>query len=269
MGGCVCSPAIDAEMDDWIALGGGNSGCCGNKLHTYGFHLAAFDVPTSDYSRSHDPGRPYNMAWACAGDYHHGGDPRLRAMHAALLARLMRGEMPMVVEFIGQPFAGQPVMYWSAFNGRANLKRYTGKGHDTWSHVSLLRSRANQRPYLWQPGSAPIVVPVVYKPGALVVDGELKTKTTRRWQEVMGMPVRDGVISRPRSSLVMAVQRTLNARIGAGLVVDGDGIRQDGHRYKTVAALQRYLGTPVDGRLSAPRSMCVQALQRRLNAGAF
>ncbi len=268
MSGCVCSPAIDAEMADWIGLGGGNSGCCGDRLHTYGFHLAAADVPTSDYSRRHDPGRPYNMSWACAGDYYHGGDPRLRAMHATLLARLMRGEMPMVVEFIGMPISGAPVLYWSAFEGRANVRRYTGKGHGLWSHVSLLRSRANQRPYLWRPESAP-VVPVVYKPGALVVDGELGPKTIRRWQEVMGMQVRDGVISRPRSALVQAVQRRLNSQLGAGLNVDGAGIAQDGRRYRTTAALQRYLHTPDDGRLSMPRSMCVQALQRRLNAGAF
>ncbi len=269
MSGCVCSPAIDAEMADWVGLGGGNSGCCGNSRHTYGFHLAAFDVPVTDYSRAHDPGRPYNMAWACAGDYHHGGDPRLRAMHATLLARLIRGEMPMVVEFIGQPWADQPVYYWSAFNGRANLKRYTGKGHDLWSHVSLLRSRANQRPYLWRPESAPIVVPVVYKPGALVGDGVLGPKTIRRWQEVMGLQVRDGVISRPRSALVQAVQRRLNSQLGAGLDVDGAGIAQDGRRYLTTAALQRYLHTPRDGRLSAPKSMAIQALQRRLNAGVF
>jgi hypothetical protein len=31
-----------------------------------------------------------------------------------------------------------------------SLRRYTGVGHDTWSHVSVYRSKADQRPYLWR-----------------------------------------------------------------------------------------------------------------------
>lgn len=104
-------------------------------------------------------------------------------------------------------------------------------------------------------------------PPQLAVDGQLGPLTIARWQTIMGTPA-DGVISRP-SALVKAVQRTLNARIGAGLAVDGDGIRQDGKHYKTVAALQRYLGTGVDGFLSVPVSDAVKAVQRRLNGGAF
>ncbi len=263
---CVCSPAIDAEMDDWVALGGGNSGCCGNQKHKYGFHLAGGNVPTSDYSRSHEPGRPANMAWACAGDFRHGGTPRLRAMHATVLARLMRGEFPMICEFIGQPFPGEPVLYWARWNGTTTLKEYTGPGHDLWSHISWWRSRAAERAHLWTPGAT---VPVVHPtPGRLVVDGRLGPATIRRWQQVMGTPA-DGEISRPSSALVVAVQRHLNQKIGAGLRVDGDGIRQDGRRYLTAAALQRHLYTPVDGRISFPRSMAVQALQRRLNTDTF
>lgn len=107
--------------------------------------------------------------------------------------------------------------------------------------------------------------------GGLAVDGVLGPLTIRRWQQVMGTPV-DGVIDQPpqHSSLVMAVQRRLNAAIGAGLVVDGQGIHQDGHTvYRTTRALQRYLGTTQDGVLSLPVSECVKALQRRLNGGGF
>jgi hypothetical protein len=70
-------------------------------------------------------------------------------------------------------------------------------------------------------------------------------------------------------ALVRAVQRHLNRKINAGLVVDGRGIAQDGKRYATVLALQKYLGTPQDGVMSKPVSEVVKALQTRLNKGWF
>jgi hypothetical protein len=108
------------------------------------------------------------------------------------------------------------------------------------------------------------------KPTPLTVDGKLGPATIRRWQKVMGTEV-DGEISRP-SELVRAVQRRLNTK-GARLVVDGKGIQSNnGGDYgptNTVKALQRYLGTHVDGVLSHPTSSAVKALQIRLNAGRF
>lgn len=101
----------------------------------------------------------------------------------------------------------------------------------------------------------------------LAVDGELGPKTIKRWQQVMGTPA-DGKISNP-SALVKAVQRHLNRKINARLTVDGRGITQDGRRYHTVHALQRYLRTPVDGVMSKPKSEVVKAIQRRLNLGRF
>ncbi|MEV0805721.1 N-acetylmuramoyl-L-alanine amidase [Micromonospora sp. NPDC050200] len=102
-------------------------------------------------------------------------------------------------------------------------------------------------------------------PGQLVVDGQLGPKTITRWQQIMGTPV-DGRITEP-SALVKAVQRHLNAKIRAGLAVDGVGIRQDGRPYETVRALQRYLATDTDGVMSVPVSAVVKAVQRRLNSG--
>jgi hypothetical protein len=102
----------------------------------------------------------------------------------------------------------------------------------------------------------------------LVEDGELGPKTISRWQEVMGTPV-DGVISVPSSMLVAEVQRQLNRRINANLLVDGYGIVQNNQPYNTVAALQKYLGTPQDRRLSVPVSECIKQLQKRLNQGRF
>ncbi len=148
---CVCASAIKAEMSDWVKLGGGNSGCCGNQAHTYGCHRAAAEVPVSDYSRKHEAARPFNMSWGCAGDFAHKGRADLRAKHATVLARLMKGELPMICEFIGQPWAGKPVYYWARWAGVGTLQRYTGSGHDTWSHISWWRSRADERAYLWTP----------------------------------------------------------------------------------------------------------------------
>lgn len=149
----VAAPAIKAEMDDWVALGGRNSGIVGDDAHRSGFHRAANEVPSTDYSRRRDPNGadgPYvNWSWACAGDFWHGDDPRLLAYHRRLLARLEAGDpsLSMICEFIGQPWPDQPVLYWSRWGGRST---YRGAGHGTWTHVAWYRSRANQRANLWQ-----------------------------------------------------------------------------------------------------------------------
>lgn len=127
--------------------------------------------------------------------------------------------------------------------------------------------------YAWVRAGMPVTSPAPTprppsSPAGLVVDGKLGPATIRRWQQIMGTPA-DGEIDVP-SALVRAVQRHLNAH-GASprLVVDGVGIAQDGREYRTVRALQRYLSTQADGKLSAPVSEAVRALQRRLNGGKF
>ena len=112
------------------------------------------------------------------------------------------------------------------------------------------------------PGSTPVVNKL------LDVDGELGPKTIAKWQQVMGTKV-DGIITPGNSDLVRAVQRRLQVTVNNRLVVDGDGIYQNGRYYKTIAALQTYLGTGVDGKLSVPSSQAVKALQRRLNENRF
>lgn len=153
----IAAPVIVAEMAEWVALGGGNSGIVGDRNHSYGFHLAASEVGPSDYSRWRDPqgsDGPYvDWSYACAGDFSHRNDERLRAMHRDVLARLMRGELPMICEFIGKPWADRPVYYWARWLGVGTLQLYTGSGHDHWSHISWYRSRANERAYLWRPSS--------------------------------------------------------------------------------------------------------------------
>jgi hypothetical protein len=213
-------------MKDWVALGGGNSGCCGNNAHTYGFHRAANEVPVSDYSRRHDAGRPYNMNWGCAGDFGHNGNARLRAYHTTLIGRLMANDpkLSMICEFIGTPWAGKPVYYWARWDGVTTLKRYTGSGHDTWSHVSWWRSRANERAYLWTPGGStptpehtviPTSAPVYpgydleYNPDKY--DGNVKT-----WQQRMldrgwsGIGTADGYFGDDTRTVVRAFQQEKN-----------------------------------------------------------
>jgi peptidoglycan hydrolase-like protein with peptidoglycan-binding domain len=130
-----------------------------------------------------------------------------------------------------------------------------------WVHAGMLVDEPKPTP----PPAAPKPAPAT--PAQLVVDGRLGPKTIRRWQQEMGTTA-DGEISTP-SELVRAVQRHLNKAIKAGLAVDGVGIRQDGKPYKTVKALQKYLGTPQDSRMSEPVSVVVKAVQRRLNSDTF
>jgi hypothetical protein len=116
--------------------------------------------------------------------------------------------------------------------------------------------------------SSPAPNPTPSTSDGLVIDGDLGPKTIAKWQAIMGTPV-DGVIDSGYSQLVAAVQRVLQATVNHRLVVDGQGIYQNNKPYHTVAALQSYLRSPVDGILSDPVSQCVMALQRRLNEGRF
>lgn len=141
-------------MTVWKSLGGSNSGIVGNDAHNSGFHRAANEVPVTDYSRRRDPngadGPFVDWSYACAGDFYHGRKTLLLEKTRILLARLMRGELPMICEFIGQPWADRPVYYWARWNGVATLQQYTGSGHDMWNHISWYRSRVNQQANLWE-----------------------------------------------------------------------------------------------------------------------
>lgn len=155
----VAAPVIQSEMSDWVALGGGNSGIVGDQNHDYGFHVAANLLPSSDYSRWRDPNGsdgPYvDWDYCCAGDFSHKNDPRLREMHVDVLSDLMDGKYPMICEFIGKPWPDRPVYYWARWNGIETLQKYTGQGHDHWSHISWYRSRADERANLWTGGDMP------------------------------------------------------------------------------------------------------------------
>lgn len=153
----------------------------------------------------------------------------------------------------------------STVNQPGVRRRMADRGNDTANHYDHVHVWFFEGAY--QPPLQ--TVPVSHNTDApLVVDGKLGPRTISKWQKVMGTPV-DGVISFPRSILVEAVQRKLKATVDHRLVVDGQGIFQNGKPYKTVGALQRYLKSPVDSRISTPRSQVVKALQRRLNENRF
>ena len=124
-------------------------------------------------------------------------------------------------------------------------------------------------------GSTP---PSPGEPGGLVVDGFWGSSTTRRVQQELGTTV-DGIVS---SQSVAWRDGNPGLTTGWQWVTDADGSRmiaalqrkigmasgdQDGKiGPQTIRALQRYLGTPVDGVISR-ESRAVIALQRRLNDG--
>lgn len=150
----VCAPVIEQELREWVSLGGGNSGCCGNKAHDYGYHMRGNQITWRDYSRRYDPGMPYNMSWCCAGDFSHRYKPHLMAKQAELFERVLAGEFTTVDELIGKPWPNLPVLYFFRYNGM-KLKKYTGAGHDHWSHIGVRRSRANIALGLWRPKYVP------------------------------------------------------------------------------------------------------------------
>jgi Glycosyl hydrolases family 25 len=179
-------------------------------------------------------------------------------------------------------YVSGPADFGSAMYGRVDQSWWT-PGYGGWStatmlqftsqalvagqkvDVSAFRGSLDELKALAGPGTPPPPPP---SPSGLTEDGVLGPRSISAWQHRMGTPV-DGMISSGYSNLVAAVQRYLNTK-GAGLSVDGVGIRQDGRSvFNTTRALQRYLGTPADGVLSLPSSEAVRKLQHRLNSGTF
>src|SRR5699024_11131256 len=108
----------------------------------------------------------------------------------------------------------------------------------------------------------------------LIVDGKWGKGVTRALQKSLGTPV-DGIISKqPRNSVSQSLYGgTVKYGSGGSNVIVAlqkkIGVGADGKLGPaTVRALQRHLGTPVDGVLSRP-SAVVKELQRKLNNGTF
>lgn len=93
----------------------------------------------------------------------------------------------------------------------------------------------------------------------LEVDGVMGPATIKALQKALGTQ-QDGVISFPKSTMVVALQNFLNTH---GAKLDVDGVWGT----LTTRALQTYLGTYVDGVISKPLSAVIEKLQIRLNMG--
>ncbi|MFT9004142.1 MAG: GH25 family lysozyme [Liquorilactobacillus hordei] len=88
----------------------------------------------------------------------------------------------------------------------------------------------------------------------IVNNPKVSTETTLALQKIYDMKWQDGKVSKP-SSLVKVLQKHL-------------GVTQDGYMGpKTIRAMQKKLGTPVDGKISSGYSNIVAAMQKKLNAG--
>lgn len=114
------------------------------------------------------------------------------------------------------------------------------------------------------------VAPSQTAPSGIAVDGDWGVATTQALQRVYGTPV-DGVLSGQVKSAANANLFSAQWGRGGSLLIAkiqrALGVTADGYcGPDTIRAMQRKLGTPVDGVISR-RSLMVSAMQRKLNAG--
>lgn len=112
------------------------------------------------------------------------------------------------------------------------------------------------------------------KTSSLAVDGKWGNSTTKALQKALGT-VQDGILSDQSRNAITAALYGTTAEFGSAkkgsLVIKALQkllkVKQDGLLGPvTIGALQAYLGTPKDNKLSRP-SLVVKDLQRRLNEG--
>lgn len=113
------------------------------------------------------------------------------------------------------------------------------------------------------------------KKANLTVDGRWGPKTTSALQDAIST-ITDGVISdqvRNQASQAISGVEFGNGSNGSLVIKNLQrlvGSRADGLiGPNTVRSNQKYLGTVQDGVISTPRSLMVEEMQRRLNAGTF
>lgn len=156
--------------------------------------------------------------------------------------------------------------------GHRNVSQTACPGKNLYARLDLIRTGAVE---IDNP-IKPIPTPPSIEPVTLKVDGFWGSATTRRLQQELSTPV-DGVVSSQAN-----VWRGQNPGLTTGW--DWEGGRANGSRVisayqallsverdgkigpNTIRALQRRMGTPVDGVISE-ESKAVMALQRRLNKG--
>jgi hypothetical protein len=138
---CTPAPALMLERARLDAIGGSFLGICGDANHTYGYHVAAANLPASDYSLEGAANEPVCEWHAAAIDI--GMDwPASRDWLRWLIQQVQTGGLTGIAEVIGS-YDGSDVRYWSDSSGWSTAgEPYTGSGHDSWTHVSIHRSTA-------------------------------------------------------------------------------------------------------------------------------
>ncbi len=140
---CKQPPALLIEKQRLADLGGSFLGICGDENHLYGYHLPAAVLPGSDYSLEGALNEPACEWYASAIDI--GMDwPASREWLMWFIQQVADDNIHDIAEVIGS-YDGVDVRYWSDSTGwQTNGIEYTGSGHDTWTHVSVYRSTANE-----------------------------------------------------------------------------------------------------------------------------
>lgn len=138
---CFPAPALAMERTRLAAIGGSFLGICGDASHTYGYHVPAARLPSTDYSMRGAANVPVCEWHGCAIDIGMNW-PASRSWLRWLIQAIREDRIMGIAEVIGS-YDGVNVRYWSDSSGwSTDGMAYTGSGHDSWTHVSIYRSTA-------------------------------------------------------------------------------------------------------------------------------
>lgn len=139
----VCSeaPGLVIEKQRLATIGAGLFlGIVGDSRHSFGYHLC--NPPVGDYSRAGAANQPVGE-YACAIDISMSWAAS-RQWLRWLITEIREDRITGIAEVIGS-LDGRDVRYWSDSSGwEQGGVKYIGSGHDTWTHVAIYRSTANQ-----------------------------------------------------------------------------------------------------------------------------
>ncbi|TWJ11788.1 hypothetical protein LX16_2523 [Stackebrandtia albiflava] len=133
------APALVIEKKRLSVVKARFLGIVGDAAHSFGYHLAAADLPSDDYSLQGANQPVADDGAACAIDI--GMDwPASRRWLRWLIAEIRADRIKGIGEVIGS-YDGKRVRYWSDGSGwgRDGVE-YQGSGHDSWTHVAIYRN---------------------------------------------------------------------------------------------------------------------------------
>jgi len=142
-GPCTAPVGLNIEHDRLDVIGGTFLGICGDQNHTFGYHVAAANLPGSDASLQGAANTPVCVWDAAAIDI--GMDwPASREWLKWLIEQIRTDKIQGIAEVIGS-YDGSYVRYWSDTSGWSyDGVPYQGSGHDSHTHVSIYRSTTQQ-----------------------------------------------------------------------------------------------------------------------------